>query len=158
MPPRIAILMPLLVLALLVMGCASATPPSRQDVLASLTDHLIVPRFQTVAAGMGELRDALDSLCANPTTDTLGEARTAWREARAPWMRSQSVWFGPVMDRRSRTLVDWSPVDPERIEATWPSGNPFRPTMCASFRVHPARTGSHRVRHIRGRRGGSGGS
>ena len=28
------------------------------------------------------------------------------------------MWFGPVMDRRSRILVDWSPVDPERIEAT----------------------------------------
>ena len=118
MPPRIAILMPLLVVALLAMGCASATPPSRQDVLASLTDDLIVPRFQAVAGEMGELRDALDSLCANPTTDTLSEARTAWREARAPWIRSQSVWFGPVMDRRSRTLVDWSPVDPERIEPT----------------------------------------
>ena len=28
------------------------------------------------------------------------------------------MWFGPVMDRRSRSLVDWSPVDGERIEAT----------------------------------------
>ena len=123
MPARITVMLPLLVLpllmvALLTMACASATPPSRQDVLASLTDDLIVPRFQAVAGEMGELRDALKGLCANPNAGTLGEARTAWREARAPWMRSQSMWFGPVMDRRSRILVDWSPVDPERIEAT----------------------------------------
>ncbi len=118
MPPGITVMLPLLVVALLAMGCASATPPSRQDVLASLTDELILPRYQAVAAGMGNLSDALDALCANPTAETLGEARTAWREARAPWMRSQSIWFGPVMQRRSRILVDWAPIDAERIEAT----------------------------------------
>lgn len=107
----------LLVLAGLV-ACTQAPPPTRQEVLASLADDLIVPRYQTVAVEMGELRDALDALCANPTPDTLASARTAWREARAPWMRSQATWFGPVMQRRSRILVDWSPVDPERIEAT----------------------------------------
>ena len=107
----------LLVLAGLV-ACTQAPPPTRQEVLASLADDLIVPRYQSVAVEMGELRDALDTLCANPTPDTLASARTAWREARAPWMRSQATWFGPVMQRRSRILVDWSPVDAERIEAT----------------------------------------
>ena len=99
-----------------VAACTQAPPPSREDVLISLTDELLVPRFQSVAEEMDGLRAALDALCANPSPDTLGAARTAWREARAPWMRSQAMWFGPVMDRRSRTLVDWSPVDPERIE------------------------------------------
>lgn len=118
MTSRITVMLPLLVAALLVMGCASAAPPSQRDVIASLTDDLIVPRFQAVAAGMGNLSAALDSLCANPNADTLDKARNSWREARAPWMRSQSMWFGPVMDRRSRILVDWSPIDPKRIEAT----------------------------------------
>lgn len=117
--PRILVLLPMLVLAaLLPAACSSAPPPTKQDVLASLTDDLIVPRFQTVAAETGQLRDALHSLCANPDGDTLSAARAAWVDARAPWMRSQSIWFGPVMQRRSRILVDWSPVDPERIEAT----------------------------------------
>ena len=118
MQPRIAILLSLLVVALLVVGCASATPPSRQAVLVSLIDDLIVPRFQAVATETGQLRDALHSLCAEPNGNTLDAARTAWREARAPWLRSQSMWFGPVMQRRSRILVDWSPIDPERIEGT----------------------------------------
>ncbi len=107
----------LLVLAGLV-ACTQTPPPTRQEVLASLADDLIVPRYQSVSTEMGQLRDVLDTLCANPTPDTLASARTAWREARAPWMRSQATWFGPVMQRRSRILVDWSPVDPERIEAT----------------------------------------
>ena len=89
---------------------------SRQAVLVNLTDTVMVPRFEAVAAEMDGLREALDALCAGPTADTLSAARTAWREARAPWMRSQAFWFGPVMERRSRSLLDWSPVEPERIE------------------------------------------
>ncbi|MCY4557038.1 MAG: imelysin family protein [Chloroflexi bacterium] len=99
-------------------ACAQAAPPSRQQVLTSLSDDLIVPRYQEVAREMDGLNVALVNLCANPGAETLATARTAWREARAPWVRSQATWFGPVMDRRSRSLVDWSPVDPERIEAT----------------------------------------
>ena len=94
----------------------SAKPASRTDILVSLTDDLIVPRFQSVAMAMDGLSVALHSLCADPTPATLDAARTAWRDARAPWLRSQALWFGPVMERRSRSLVDWSPVDPERIE------------------------------------------
>ena len=111
----------LLSIFLVLMGavaCAQAAPPSRQQVLNSLSDDLIVPRYQEVAQEMDDLSVALVGLCANPGSETLDAARTAWREARAPWMRSQATWFGPVMDRRSRSLVDWSPVDPERIETT----------------------------------------
>ena len=89
---------------------------SRQDVLVNLTDTVMVPRYQAVASEMDGLRDALHTLCANPTPDALDAARTAWRNARAPWMRSQAFWFGPVMERRSRSLLDWSPVAPARIE------------------------------------------
>lgn len=94
---------------------ASADPPaSRQDVLVSLTADVIAPRFQTAAAEMNELRDSLHTLCGNPTAANLQSAQDAWRNARAPWMRSQAMWFGPVMDRRS--LVDWAAVEPERID------------------------------------------
>lgn len=96
---------------------ASADPPaSRQDVLTSLTVDVIAPRFQTAAAEMSALRDSLHTLCGSPTAANLQSAQDAWRNARAPWMRSQAMWFGPVMDRRSRSLVDWAPVEPERIE------------------------------------------
>ena len=95
---------------------ADAAGVSRQEVLVNLTDTVIAPRFAAVAAEMDGLREALDALCAGPTADTLATARTAWRDARAPWMRSQAFWFGPVIERRSRSLLDWSPVEPARIE------------------------------------------
>ena len=110
-------LLPFFILTLLLTtACSSEPPPSRQEVLVSLTDGLMVPRFEALVGEMDEMRNSLHSLCANPAPGTLNAARSAWREARAPWMRSQAMWFGPVMDRRSRTLVDWSPVDPGRIE------------------------------------------
>ncbi len=97
-------------------GTPTSTPASRQAVLVNLTEELIAPRFQAVATEMDALRIALDDLCVAPGPASLSVARTAWRDARAPWMRSQATWFGPVMERRSRSLVDWSPVDVERIE------------------------------------------
>ena len=91
-------------------------PPSRSDVLVNATDNLIVPRFQEVVQGMASLQTSLLELCENATQQNLDEARNAWLEARVPWMRSQAMWFGPVMDRRSRSYVDWAPIEPERIE------------------------------------------
>ncbi len=95
---------------------SGAAAPSKQEVIASLTNGLILPRFQSVAEEMSNAQAALHALCSDPSPATLADARTAWREARAEWLRSQAIWFGPVMDRRSRSLVDWAPVDPERIE------------------------------------------
>ena len=94
----------------------AAKPPSRSEVLVSATDTLIVPRFQEVAREMGALQASLYALCDSPSQERLDEARDAWRQARVPWMRSQAMWFGPVMDRRSRSYVDWAPIEPERIE------------------------------------------
>ena len=91
-------------------------PPSRSEVLVNATDALIVPRFREVAQEMGALQSSINALCDDPTQQRLDEARDAWRKARVPWMRSQAVWFGPIMDRRSRSYVDWAPVEPERIE------------------------------------------
>lgn len=95
---------------------SGAAAPSKREVIASLTNGLILPRFRSVAEEMSNAQAALHTLCSDPSPDTLTDARTAWREARAEWLRSQAIWFGPVMDRRSRSLVDWAPVDPERIE------------------------------------------
>ncbi len=106
-----------LVLTLLAaLACSADEPVSREEVLVSLTDDVIVPRFQTLAERTDTLRSSLRSLCEQPTQARLDAARTAWRDAREPWLRSQATWFGPIMDRRSRSFVDWSPVEPQRIE------------------------------------------
>ncbi len=103
-------------------ACSGGERVSREEVLVSLTDDLIVPRFQDVAERMDTLRSSTRALCAQPSAEILEDARGAWRDAPYrdswPWLRSQAMWFGPIMDRRSRSLVDWWPVEPERIEGT----------------------------------------
>ena len=97
-------------------SCSGEEPVSRQEVLVSLTDDVIVPRYRVLSEKADALRSSLHSLCEQPTQERLEVARTAWRDTRSPWLRTQAAWFGPIMDRRSRSFVDWSPVEPERIE------------------------------------------
>ena len=104
------------VLLALAIGCGSGAPDEK-EVLISLTDSLIVPGYEAASDAAHELRNALDNLCSGPSDSALSEAQQAWRDARAPWMRSEATWFGPVMDRRSVRLVDWPQIEPERIEA-----------------------------------------
>ena len=141
---RIAVLITILALAL---GCGGAAPapaspsssaaapaaPGREEVLVALTDTVIVPGYREAAGAMNELRAALDGLCAAPSSEGLAAARAAWRAARDPWLRTQATWFGPVMERRSRSLVDWSPVDAPRIEETLVSRDAVSPEVVREF-------------------------
>ena len=105
-PLALAILAALLAAAF---GCSDAGH-TKEDVLISLTDLAIVPGYEAAAHGMNGLDIALTDLCAAPSQPALDAARAAWT-------RTTSTWFGPVMDRRSLGVMDWSPVEPERIEA-----------------------------------------
>ncbi len=103
-------------LAVLFLGCGSDAA-DEQEVVTSLTDTVVVPGYEAAAAVSGELRLALETLCAQPTQDALANAQQEWRDARAAWKRTEATWFGPVMDRRSVGLMDWPEVEPDRIEA-----------------------------------------
>ena len=106
----------LILVLLAILACSTDESVSREEVLVSLTDDVIVPRYRETSERMDTLRHSLTDLCEQPNQAGLDAVRTAWRDAREPWLRSQAAWFGPVMDRRSRSFVDWSPVEPERIE------------------------------------------
>lgn len=103
-------------LLILVGGCTPSAAPDESEVLISLTDRIIVPGYEALAAEAQDLRQVLDSLCAAPSDATLQAAQQAWRDVREPWMRSEATWVGPVMDRRAVSVMDWSPTDPDRIE------------------------------------------
>lgn len=103
--------------ALALAGSCTFAGAGEEQVLISLTDEVIVPRYRLLAERMAHLDSSLASLCARPSEAGLEDARGAWRAAREPLMRSEAMWFGPMMDRRSLRLVDWSEVDPVRIEA-----------------------------------------
>ena len=103
---------------LMVTACSSGPSVSRGDVLISLTENVILPSIETVDEETSQMRDAVVALCDAPSETTLIQARDEWRGAKDAWMRSRAIGFGPAMDRRSRSFVDWWPVEPERIENT----------------------------------------
>ena len=115
------------VLALLASACGSSGP-SDQDVLISLTDYVIVPAYEDGARHMAQLDQQVEAFCADPGGDALNAAQQSWRAARASWMSTEAMWFGPVMDRRSVSLIDWSPTEVERIDRRLAEGIPVAPS------------------------------
>lgn len=103
--------------ALMAAAAACSGAPSDEDVIASLTAAVIVPAYEAVARDMAKLDEDARALCDAPTETSLEAARRSWLDARASWMRSEAAWVGPIMDRRSTSLLDWSPIDAEGIDA-----------------------------------------
>ncbi len=109
---------PVAILSILVLISAACTSdgPSDKDVLISLTDGVVVPAYQTVARDMAQLEQHVRALCNTASNPSLETARRSWRVARGSWMRSEAMWFGPVMTRRSTSQLDWSPIDASGID------------------------------------------
>ena len=79
------------------------------------------------------LTKSVDALCAGPGGASLETTRTAWREARDPWMKTEAFRFGLAMDRRSVSLVDWWPVSVERIDGVVSGGEPVTTETVRQF-------------------------
>ena len=114
---------------------APPTPEAatRADVLESLTYRVILPGYTAAAGGMAQFSQSVDALCSGPSEEALGTARDAWREARGAWLRTESYRFGPAMDRRAISLVDWWPIDVEKIERNLAGEEPVTPERVKEF-------------------------
>ncbi len=102
-------------LAATAVACGSSGP-DEAEVLTSITDDVMVPSYEALAAETASLSDALDVLCAAPSEAALNDARETWRSAREAWARSAASGLGPVLDRRSTGVIAWAIVQPERID------------------------------------------
>ena len=114
-----------MLLATVAAACGDS-PPSRQDVLGDLADEVIIPAYDSFLASSSSLAEALGDLCASLASDTassdaaaegaLNSVYDALETSRASWSFSEAMWVGPVMERRSRAVIDWD-IDAEQIEA-----------------------------------------
>lgn len=102
--------------ALSIVACSNDV--TRRDVAASLAEQVIAPRYEVAAAAARALDERVTRLASDPTAGRLEAARDAWREARSAWSRVQAYTFGPVMELRIPSLVDWWPISPDKIDAT----------------------------------------
>ena len=107
-------------------AAATPAPPpekaGRAETLQSLTAMVIRPGYAAAANAAAALHQSAESLCAAPSPSALEAAQDAWRAARQAWLRTESYRFGPAMERRSASLVDWHPVALDEIEALLAGG------------------------------------
>ncbi len=105
----------LLLLAAAMLAACDLLAPSRGNVLADLAESTIVPAYEEFAESAGALRAAADQFCQAPSGESLGRTRDALESAQAAWGRTEAMWVGPVMQRRSWGRINWVP-DHEQIE------------------------------------------
>ena len=103
----------LAVLAMLLTSCAGG--PSRTEVLDDLAEEAIIPAYQRFHTAAAQMEDTIGGFCVTLDAAGMTASRTAVDAARQAWVSTQAMWVGPVMHRRSWSLVRW-PVDPEEIE------------------------------------------
>ena len=107
-------------LAAAVAACGDS-PPSRQDVLDDLADEVIIPAYDSFLTASSSLAEAVSDLCLLlSSSDTSAEGALnsvydALEASRSDWSFSEAMWVGPVMERRSRAVIDWD-IDAEQIE------------------------------------------
>ena len=110
-----------MLLATVVAACGDS-PPSRQDVLGDLANEVIIPAYDNFLNASSSLAESVSDLCALlANSDTAAESalnsvHNALAASRASWSFSEAMWVGPVMERRSRAVIDWD-IDAEQIEA-----------------------------------------
>jgi hypothetical protein len=91
--------------------------PDPQLVLRDLGDVVIVPVYREFHARAQALTSAARAMCQAPAAASLDAAQDAWLAARGPWKQSEAFAFGPVVDLRADTAVDFWPIRVSSIEA-----------------------------------------
>lgn len=87
----------------------------RSEALDALVTDAIEPTFVDFASSMADLDTAVVDLCASLDEQAVLDAGVALATARSVWSRSEPMWVGPVMERRSWADIDW-PIKPDEIE------------------------------------------
>jgi predicted lipoprotein len=90
---------------------------TRRQAVRALTEQVVRPAFDDVAARAAELASAVRSLAAAPSQAALDAAQDAWRATRAPWKECDAFAFGPATDDRLVVAIDQFPVEPSKIES-----------------------------------------
>lgn len=101
-------------LVLIVSGC-SGPETEHAEALEATAVQTIVPAFETFAADAVALDLAAGEFCAAPSLDGLGVLGLAITDAHRSWATTETMWIGPVMDRRSWAVIDW-PIDVDEVD------------------------------------------
>ncbi len=94
---------------------AQTAKPAFKDVAKTYAD-IAHAAYEDAATGAKALKKAVDTLVAHPTEDNLAKARTAWLNARVPYMQTEAFRFGnPIVDEWEGKVNAW-PLDEGLID------------------------------------------
>ena len=118
----------IVVVGALALGAAACgdDAPSRADTVAAMTDVEVSAEWSAFAEQAQALDVAADQLCA-VGSGAVADVSTAVASSREAWTYLNPWWFGPVMDRRSRFIVD-SDVETAEIDELLDNGEPIDTT------------------------------
>lgn len=108
-------------IAVLATGCSSS---GRPEAVATLAEDHIAPTFAEFARTATDLEASTSRLCVEPSAEHLEVARNDLASARFEWSRSEAMWIGPVMERRSWAVIDW-PAATEEIDVLIDDAEPL---------------------------------
>jgi predicted lipoprotein len=102
-----ALLSFLIAIAVLSPGHAREVP-DYEALNRVLTDQVVVPAYEDLAAAMAQLDAATRSFCQTPSESALEAAKDAFDRAMDAWQRAQPIAFGPVTwEGRSSRIEFW---------------------------------------------------
>ena len=119
---------------------------TRRQAVRGLTEQVVRPALDDVAARAGELAAAIGALAAAPSQAALDAAQDAWRAARAPWKECDAFAFGPATDERLGVAIDQFPVVPAKIESEIAGTAPL--TVEYIDTIGADRKGFHAIEHL----------
>ncbi|TWA80215.1 putative iron-regulated protein [Azospirillum brasilense] len=94
---------------------AQSSKPAYKDVVKTYAD-IAQASYEDSASTAKALKKAVDALVANPSEATLSAARTAWLNARVPYMQTEAFRFGnPIVDEWEGKVNAW-PLDEGLID------------------------------------------
>jgi predicted lipoprotein len=94
---------------------ATDAPERRREVMANLATEVIEPAYRDLARATETTVEALDLLCAQPSTEQLVVARRAWQRSWRAWNRTRAFRFGPVMDQRLAADIAFT-IDVDKLD------------------------------------------
>jgi len=104
---------PLLLLSLAVASCGDSQGTAlRSAFLKELAGDVALPTYRDFDMRTEALAGALVALEATPTQATLTQAQSAWREARAVWLRQEAFRIGPAEEQHTSAAVNQVPSTP----------------------------------------------
>jgi predicted lipoprotein len=107
--------------------------PDPQLVLRDLGDVVIVPVYREFHARAQALTGAARALCQAPAAAGLDAVQDAWLAARGPWKQSEAFAFGPVVDLRADTAVEFWPIRVSSIETELAKTDPVPETYASGL-------------------------